>query len=96
MIRSFRDRTAEDLFTGADSASIRRMPPELRTGAKRKLIVLAAAMDLRDLAVPPGNHLEQLKGRNTGLHSIRINDQWRLVFRWTERGAEDVEIVDYH
>lgn len=58
--------------------------------------MLEAAVSLQDLRVPPGNHLEALRGERTGQHSIRINSQWRLCFRWTAAGAEDVEIVDYH
>jgi len=64
--------------------------------AERKLQILDSAADLNDLRVPPGNRLEKLVGDRRGQHSIRINDQWRICFRWTEDGAHDVEIVDYH
>lgn len=64
--------------------------------AARKLDLLDYARDLRDLLAPPGNRLEALRGEWAGFHSIRINDQWRLVFRWTDQGPEDVDIVDYH
>jgi proteic killer suppression protein len=64
--------------------------------AERKLRAISNAVELRDLRSPPGNRLEALKGDRKGQHSIRINDQWRICFRWTEAGAEDVEIVDYH
>jgi proteic killer suppression protein len=64
--------------------------------AERKLRAISNAVELRDLRSPPGNRLEALKGHRKGQHSIRINDQWRICFRWTEAGAEDVEIVDYH
>ena len=67
----------------------------LRT-ALRKLDMLAAAMTLEDLRVPPGNRLEALKGDLAGEHSIRVNDQWRIVFRWTPRGPSDVRLIDYH
>jgi len=76
MIRGFRDRTAEDLFTGVESAAVRRMPPDLQAAAKRKLIMIAAATSLGDLAVLPGNRLEALKGRAKEGHSVRINDQY--------------------
>ena len=62
----------------------------------RKLDMLDYATDLRDLASPPGNRLEALKGSWTGFHSVRVNDQWRVVFRWSESGPEDVDVVDYH
>ncbi|MDX9766050.1 MAG: type II toxin-antitoxin system RelE/ParE family toxin, partial [Ectothiorhodospiraceae bacterium] len=68
----------------------------MAAAARRKLRQLEIAGCLDDLRVPPGNRLESLKGRRSGQYSIRINDQWRLCFRWTEAGAEDVEIVDYH
>lgn len=92
MIRSFKSRLAERLYQ-------RQNVPELGTAQRaglRKLIMLAAATRLDDLARPPGNRLEALRGNRRGQHSIRINDQWRLCFRWKDGGAEDVEIVDYH
>ena len=64
--------------------------------ANRKLLIIDAAETLNDLRVPPGNRLEQLRGDRTGQYSIRINDQWRICFRWTAAGAADVEIIDYH
>ena len=64
--------------------------------ANRKLLMLDAAETINDLKIPPGNRLEQLKGARAGQHSIRINDQWRICFRWTSAGAHDVEITDYH
>ena len=92
MIVSFRDRDAEALFRDQPS---RRLGP-VQAAARRKLDMLHAATELGDLRLPPGNRLEALKGRRDGQHSIRINDQWRLVFRWEDGGAHDVEIVDYH
>lgn len=92
MIRSFRDRRAEALFHDHEV-------PRLRTierVARRKLLYLDQARQLEDLMVPPGNPLEALKGSRKGWHSIRINDQWRICFRWKDSDAFDVEIVDYH
>jgi len=95
MIRSFRDAALERFFqTG-------RVPRKAGWAAQaavaaRKLDMLNAAMHLEDLRVPPGNRLEALTGDRAGQHSIRINAQWRVCFIWTERGAQEVEIVDYH
>ena len=92
MIRSFADRDTEELFT----LERNRRFAALSRVALRKLIQLNQAGALSDLAVPPGNRLEALSGRHSGFHSIRINDQWRIVFRWTDAGPEQVAIVDYH
>ena len=91
MIKSFRCKDTEAL---ADDRAVKRFGA-IERAARRKLEMLASAARLDDLRVPPGNRLETLKGDRKGQHSIRINDQWRLCFRWNE-GAEDVEIVDYH
>lgn len=96
MIESFGNRLAEDLFFDRQSRDTRRFPAELRRVARRKVLYLHDAAELGDLRVPPGNRLETLKGRLKGLHSIRINDQWRVVFRWEHGGAFDVTVVDYH
>ena len=96
MIASFGNRLAEDLFLDRDSRETRRFPPEIRRRARRKLLYLHDASDLRDLRVPPGNRLERLRGEMQDFHSIRINDQWRVVFRWQGGHAEDVRVVDYH
>jgi proteic killer suppression protein len=93
MIRSFRDRETERLFR---REPVRRLPPEVRRVGLRKLVLLDAAESLEDLRVSPGNRLEKLTRDRAGQHSIRINDQWRVCFRWKEGDAEDVEIVDYH
>lgn len=93
MIRSFGDRETERLFRRERS---RALPPELQRVALRKLVQLDAATILADLRVPPGNRLELLRGVRAGQHSIRVNDQWRICFRFRDGGAEDVEIVDYH
>jgi proteic killer suppression protein len=95
MIVTFRRQLAEDLFFDRHSGVTKRFPGELRHVAQRKLQYLNVAVGLNDLKVPPGNRLEKLKGSLEGFHSIRINDQWRIVFRWND-GAYDVEIVDYH
>lgn len=92
MIQSFADADTQQLFQEEKNrrfASIARV-------ALRKLMQMNRAGQLADLAVPPGNRLEALRGDRTGFHSIRINDQWRLVFRWTESGPDAVAIVDYH
>lgn len=93
MIKSFRDESTERLWRGQRS---RRIPPDIAAVAMRKLRLLNAAARLEDMRAPPGNRLEALRGDRTGQHSIRINDQWRVCFEWTEAGAEHVEIVDYH
>jgi proteic killer suppression protein len=96
MIESFGSRLAEDLFFDRRSRETRAFPPELLRVARRKVLYLHDAAELDDLRVPPGNRLEPLKGRWKGYHSIRINDQWRLVFRWEQGHARDVTVVDYH
>lgn len=93
MIQSTRGRTAAQIARGE---APRRFPPELVRAAQRKMAMLDAASTLNDLRSPPGNRLEALHGNRGGQHSVRINDQWRICFRWTEDGPEDVEIVDYH
>ena len=92
MIQSFDDKDTEGLFVNETS---RRFSAIARV-ALRKLFQMNHAALLADLAVPPGNRLEALKGHLAGFHSIRINDQWRIVFRWTESGPAQVSIVDYH
>ena len=92
MIKSFRNRDTEMLF---NDQSVARFNAFERP-ARRKLLYLHRARSLKDLTVPPGNQLEALKGDRHGQHSIRINDQWRICFRWHEGDALDVEIVDYH
>jgi proteic killer suppression protein len=93
MIVSFRDRETERIWMGEGS---RRLPPWIHATATRKLRLLNRAVILRDLAVPRGNRLEALAGSRLGQFSVRVNDQWRICFRWTDKGVEDVEIVDYH
>lgn len=97
MIRSFANRAADDIANGLDSKGARKaLPRELHRSAHRKLTILESARMLVELATPPGNRLEALKGERAGFHSIRINDQWRIVFRWEGSDAHDVEICDYH
>jgi proteic killer suppression protein len=93
MIRSFGDKTTAQLF---QAAVPRGMARELAVAARRKLLMLDAAERLEDLRQPPGNRLEALRGTRAGQHSIRINDQWRLVFIWRDDGPHEAEIVDYH
>ena len=96
MILDFADQATEDLFHGLNSKHARRIPQEVWQVAVRKLDMLNAAIDLRDLRVPPSNRLEVLKGTLAGYQSIRINDQYRIVFRWSDGNAVDVQITDYH
>ncbi len=93
MIRNFADKEAEKIWDGTLS---RRLPADLQTIARRKLRMLNNAENLNDLRVPPANRLEALKGDRRGQYSIRINDQWRICFRWAAGDAHDVLIVDYH
>ena len=93
MILGFRSRDAEGIWRGESS---RKLPREIQDVARRKLRYLNNARSLRDLRIPPANRLEALKGDRAGQYSIRINDQWRICFRWTGAGPDDVEIVDYH
>jgi len=93
MIRSFADKETERLFERQPS---RKIPTQIQRMARRRLEILDAAETLSDLRVPPSNHLEKLLGNRAGQHSIRINNQWRICFRWKEGNAYNVEIVDYH
>ncbi len=97
MIRSFADAATEDLFNGVDSRRARAAcPTQLWSVVRRKLTLLNRVRDLRELAVPPGNRLERLSGDRRGQHSIRINDQYRICFRWEDGHADQVEVTDYH
>lgn len=93
MIKSFRDRDTEHLFR---RLTVKKLGSEVQRVALRKLRILDAATVLDDLRIPPGNQLKSLKGNRRGQHSIRINRQWRICFRWRSGDAYDVEIVDYH
>ncbi|MEM1376394.1 MAG: type II toxin-antitoxin system RelE/ParE family toxin [Pseudomonadota bacterium] len=93
MIRSFADKRTEEIANGRMP---KRFPPDLFVRAQAMLTLLNAAHELSDLRSPPGNRLEALAGDRAVQHSIRVNRQWRICFRWTDTGVEDVEIVDYH
>jgi proteic killer suppression protein len=94
MIVGLRGRFAQAILK--ERRAPKGFPPDLLSVARRKLVQLNSATELLDLAAPPGNRLEPLKGDLKGRHSIRINDQWRIVFRWTPAGPDEVDIIDYH
>ena len=96
MIQSFRDETTADLFRERNTRAARRIPHEIWRIAQRKLKALDVAVRLDDLTIPAGNRLEALKGDEAGRHSIRINDQYRVTFRWEQGHAHEVRIEDYH
>jgi len=96
MIRSFGDRASEDLYHGRPTARARRFPREVVDAALVKMDSLNGAASMLDLRSPPGNRLEALKGDLKGCHSIRVNDQWRPVFRWQGNDAHKVRLTDYH
>lgn len=93
MIKSFKDDLTKSVW---DRRRVKGFPSDIFKTARRKLGFLEDAIDINDLRVPPGNRLEALKGNRLGQHSIRINDQWRVCFKWIEGNAFDVEITDYH
>jgi proteic killer suppression protein len=93
VIQSFADADTERVWR---RERVRRFGSDLQRMANRKLVIIDAAENLNDLRVPPGNRLERLRGNRAGQYSVRINDQWRICFRWTTAGAADVEITDYH
>lgn len=96
MIKSFGNKTAEDIYHGSASRHARKLPANLHGKARRLLDQLNAAPALSFLKVPPGNRLEKLSGDYKGFWSIRINAQWRIVFKWLDDDAHDITIVDYH
>jgi proteic killer suppression protein len=97
MIQSFRNQATEDLFNGkASKAALKLIPRNLWNIVSRKLDQIDSVVALNELRVPPGNHLEALRKDRQGQHSIRINDQYRICFIWTESGPKDVEVTDYH
>jgi toxin HigB-1 len=96
VIRSITGKTTQDIFDGLQSKAARRLPGELHRKAQHQLDLLNGAAKLEDLRIPPGNRLEALSGDLKGFHSIRINNQWRIIFRWQGDSANEVEIVDYH
>jgi toxin HigB-1 len=93
MIKSFNDRETEKVYGREGS---RKLPEDIQQVALRKLRMINNAKNLNDLRIPPANNLEKLKGDREGQHSIRINDQWRICFKWKDRDAHEVEITDYH
>ena len=96
MIASFGDRATEDQYHGRRTRRVRQFPPNVVPGALRELDVIQAAHQLRDLRSSPGNRLEALEGDMVGFYSIRVNQQWRLVFRWRNNAAHDLSLIDYH
>jgi proteic killer suppression protein len=96
VIASFEDKATRDIFDGTDSKDARSIPKQLWSVARRKLDMVNAAHDLLDLKAPPSNRLEKLKGDLAGLWSVRVNDQYRVVFRFANGNAEHVRITDYH
>lgn len=93
MLQSFADKDTERVWK---REQLRKFHPDIQRIALRKLAILDAAESLSDLRIPPGNRLEKLSGNRSGQHSIRVNDQWRICFRWTKAGPEEISITDYH
>ena len=93
MIKSFGNKQTEKIYQGE---RIAKLPLEIQRIGLRKLIMLDQSQDIKDLTIPPSNRLEKLKGNMKAYHSIRINDQWRIIFKWINNNAFDVEIIDYH
>ncbi len=96
MILSIANPTTQDIFDGLNSKAARKLPKELHARAKRLLDLINSAKHLEDLKIPPGNKLEKLKGSLKEYYSIRINDQWRIIFKWQCEDAASVRIIDYH
>jgi proteic killer suppression protein len=96
MIVSFHDQTTEDIYNGEDTKAARKIPKDIWPVARRKLDMINAANDVNDLKSPPGNRLEKLKGNLAGKYSIRVNDQYRIVFEFANGNASDVWLTDYH
>lgn len=96
MIINFKHKLTKNLFEDKETRETLRLPPSLRRAARRKILYLHDAAELNDLRAPPGNRLEQLQGDLRGYFSIRVNRQWRLIFRWHEGNVTDLELIDYH
>jgi proteic killer suppression protein len=96
MILGFRDHATRDIYNGENTKAARSIPMSIWNISFRKLDLLNAARQLHDLRIPPGNRLEMLRGDWMGFHSIRVNDQYRVVFVWVDGNVKDVQIVDYH
>ena len=93
MLKSFRDKETEEIFNRYFSS---KLPQNIQNIARKKLVILDAVTEIEDLRVPPGNRLEALKDNRKGQHSIRINDQWRICFKWKDGDSYNVEITNYH
>jgi len=93
VIRSFADKEAEKIWNGTQS---KKLPASIQNVARRKLRMINNAQNINDLRIPPANHLEKLSGNLEGFHSIRINKQWRVIFKWENDNALEIQIVDYH
>lgn len=93
MIKSFGDKETEKIWNGIPS---RKLPSEIQNVARRKLRMINNAQSINDLRIPPANHLEKLSGNLSGLYSIRINNQWQILFNWKNDNAYEVQIIDYH
>ena len=93
MIKSFSNKETEKIWNGIQS---KKLPSEIQNVARRKLIMINNAQNITDLRIPPANHLEKLSGNLSGLYSIRINNQWRIIFNWENDNAYEVQIIDYH
>lgn len=96
MIVSFGDKTTRDIYDGVNSKEARKVPKQVWSLLTRKLDMLNAAHTLLDLSSPPGNRLEALKGKKKGFHSIRVNDQYRVIFQWVAGNPHEVQVTDYH
>ena len=96
MILSFGNKVTEALYNGLDTKGVRHLPLEIKQKTLNKLDVLNGAHDLLDLRSPPGNRLEALRGDLSGFYSIRVNNQWRIIFRWQDGNAYEVQLTDYH
>ncbi|MGZ5242667.1 MAG: type II toxin-antitoxin system RelE/ParE family toxin [Bacteroidia bacterium] len=93
MIRSFNSKETEKIWDGIQS---KKLPPDIQQVARRKLRMINNAQNINDLRIPPANHLEKLSGNLKDFHSIRVNKQWRIIFKWENDNAFEVEIIDYH
>lgn len=96
MILSFGNKVTDELYNGLDTKGVRRLPRDIIQKTLNKLDVLNGAHDLSDLRSPPGNRLEALRGDLSGFYSIRVNEQWRIIFRWKDGNAYEVQLTDYH
>ncbi len=96
MIASFADKALERLYYAGPSPATRKIPADLHRAINRRLAYLHDAAGINDLRVPPANHLEALRGDLAGWHSMRVNDQWRIIFRWIDDAAHEIKLVDYH